>query len=45
MAAESISEVVEQAVEWTGVKNVPVEDHWWLVSDNGPGYLAYAFDE
>ena len=26
MTAESISDVVEQAVEWTGMKNVSVED-------------------
>ncbi len=45
MTAESISEVVEQAVEWTGMKNVPVEDRTRLVSDNGPGYLAHAFED
>ena len=45
MTAESISDVVEQAVEWTGMKNVPLEDRSRLVSDNGPGYLAYAFED
>jgi len=45
MTAESISDVVEQAVEWTGMKNVPVEDRSRLVSDNGPGYLAHAFED
>ncbi len=45
MTAESISDVVEQAVEWTGLKNVPVEDRSRLVSDNGPGYLAHAFED
>ena len=45
MTAESISDVVEQAVEWTGMKNVPVEDRARLVSDNGPGYLAHAFED
>jgi putative transposase len=45
MTAESISEAVEQTVEWTGMKNVPVEDRSRLVSDNGPGYLANAFED
>jgi len=45
MTAESISEVVEEAVEWTGMKKVPVEDRSRLVSDNGPGYLAHAFED
>jgi hypothetical protein len=31
------SAVLEQAVEWTGMKNVPVEDRSRLVGDNGPG--------
>ncbi len=45
MAAESISDVVEQAVGWTGMKNVPVEDRSRLVTDNGPGFLAHAFED
>ena len=45
MTAESISDVVEQAVEWTGMKNVPVEDRSRLVTDNGPGFLAQAFED
>jgi putative transposase len=45
MTSESISEVVEQAVEWTGMKNVPVEDRSRLVTGNGPGYLAHAFED
>src|SRR5439155_3907367 len=45
MTAESVSEVVEQAVEWTEIKNVPVEDRSRLVSDNGPGYLAQTFED
>jgi transposase InsO family protein len=40
MTAESISEVVEQVVEYTGMKNVPAGDRSRLVSDNGPRYLA-----
>jgi putative transposase len=45
MTAESISDVGEQAVEWTGMKNVPVEDRSRLVTDNGPGYLAHGFED
>ena len=45
MTAASISEVVEQAVEWTGMKHVPVEDRTRLVSDNGSSYLAQAFED
>jgi putative transposase len=43
--AESISDVVEQAVEWAGRKNVPVADRSRLVTDNGPGDLAHAFED
>lgn len=45
MTSASISEVVEQAVEWTGMKNVPVEDRTRLVSDNGSSYLSHAFED
>jgi hypothetical protein len=31
MTSESVSAVVEQTVEWTGMKNVPVEDRLQLV--------------
>ncbi|MBI3668410.1 MAG: transposase family protein [Acidobacteria bacterium] len=45
MTAESIREVVEQAFEWTGMKNVPGEDRTRLVSDDGPGFLAHASED
>jgi putative transposase len=45
MTSASISEVVEQAVEWTGMKKVPVQDRTRLVSDNGSSYLSHAFEE
>jgi putative transposase len=45
MTAQSISEVVEDAVEWTGMKNVAVGDRARLLSDNGSGYLARVFEE
>jgi hypothetical protein len=41
MTSASISEVVEQAVEFTGMKNVPV-DRMRLVNDNGANYLSHA---
>jgi len=45
MTAQSISEVVQQAVEWTGMEQVPVQDRTRLLSDHGPGYLARAFED
>jgi RNA-directed DNA polymerase len=37
--------VVEQAIAWTGVQGVPVEDRTRLVTDNGPGYISHAFEQ
>ena len=45
MTTGSISEVVEQAVTWTGMKQVPVEDRTRLLTDNGSGYVARAFED
>jgi len=45
MTAGSISEVVEQAVHFTGMRQVPVEDRTKLLSDRGSGYLARVFEE
>jgi putative transposase len=45
MTSVSISEVVERAVEFTGMKDVPVEDRTRLVSDNGSSYLSHAFED
>jgi len=45
MPAESIGEVVQQAVEWTGMEQVPIEDRTRLLSDRGPGYLARALED
>ncbi len=45
MTADSISDVVEQAVAFTGMRQVPVEDRTKLLSDHGSGYLARAFEE
>jgi RNA-directed DNA polymerase len=45
MTADSISDVVEQAVAFTGMRRVPIEDRTKLLSDHGSGYLARAFEE
>ena len=45
VTADSISDVVQQAVEWTGMNDVPVKDRSRLLTDNGSGYLAHAFED
>ncbi len=45
MTAQSISDVVQQAVEWTDMEQVPIETRARLLSDRGSGYLAHAFEE
>ena len=45
MAAESLIDVVQQAVDLTGMTDVPVEDRTVLLSDNGPGYLSRQFND
>jgi len=44
MTAHSISDVVEQAVAFTGMRQVPVEDRTKFLSDHGSGYLARVFE-
>jgi putative transposase len=43
MTANSLIEVVQEAVDATGMTDVPVDDRTKLLSDNGPGYLSRAF--
>jgi transposase InsO family protein len=43
MTAGSLIEVVQDAVEKTGMTEVPLSDRTSLLSDNGPGYLSHAF--
>ena len=43
MSANSLIEVVQDAVDATGMTNVPVEDRTKLLSDNGAGYVSRAF--
>jgi putative transposase len=45
MAAGSLIDVVQQAVDATGMSDVPIEDRTALLSDNGPGYLSRQFGE
>jgi len=45
MAAGSLIDVVQQAVDLTGMTDVLVENRTLLLSDNGPGYLSRQFDE
>lgn len=45
MAAGSLIEAVQQAVDLTGMTDVPVEDRTVLLSDNGPGYLSRQFGD
>jgi len=45
MAAGSLIDVVQQAVDLTGMTDVPVEDRTVLLSDNGPGYISRKFNE
>ena len=43
MSANSLIEVVQEAVDTTGMTDVPVEDRTRLLSDNGSGYVSRAF--
>jgi transposase InsO family protein len=43
MSANSLIEVVQEAVDSTGMTDVPVEDRTKLLSDNGAGYVSKAF--
>jgi len=43
MSANSLIEVVQEAVDATGMTDVPVEDRTKLLSDNGAGYVSRPF--
>lgn len=45
MTAGSLEDVVQQAVDFTGMADVPVEDRTVLLSDNGAGYISQQFNE
>ena len=43
MTSDSLIEVVQEAVDRTGMDRVPITDRTRLLSDNGPGYISRAF--
>ena len=43
MTSDSFIEVVQNAVDRTGMDRVPITDTTRLLSDNGPGYISRAF--
>ncbi len=43
MSADSLIEVIQEAIDATGMTEVPVEDCTKLLSDNGAGYVCRAF--
>jgi len=45
MTSNSIIDVVQKAVDATGMTDVPVEDRTRLLSDNGPGYISRQFGD
>ena len=45
MTADSLLEVVQEAIDATGMDDVPVRDRTKLLSDNGSGYVSRAFRE
>jgi transposase len=45
MTAGSLIDVVQKAVDATGMTDIPVEDRTVLLSDNGAGYLSRQFGE
>jgi len=45
MTASSLIDVVQQAVDFTGMSEVPVKDRTSLLSDNGSGYVSRAFGD
>jgi len=45
MTGGSLEDVVQQAVDLTGMTDVPVEDRTVLLSDNGAGYISQQFNQ
>jgi putative transposase len=45
IAGGSLTDVVQKAVDFTGMTDVPLEDRTVLLSDNGAGYISQQFNE
>jgi len=45
MASTHIMEVIQDAIEFSGIPTVPVEPGPPLLTDNGPGFLSRALEE
>lgn len=45
MSANSLIDVTQEAVDLTGMTDVPVENRTLLLTDNGSGYLSSKFNE
>jgi len=45
MTGGSLEDVAQQAVDFTGMTDVPIEDRTVLLSDNGAGYLSQKFNQ
>jgi putative transposase len=45
MTSDSFIEVVQDAVDLTGMTDVPWDHRTRLLSDNGPGYISHSFGE
>ncbi len=45
MTSDSFIEVIQDAVDLTGMTEVPLNDRTRLLSDNGPGYVSRAFGD
>jgi transposase InsO family protein/transposase-like protein len=45
MTGSSLEDVVQKAVDFTGMADVPVEDRTVLLSDNGAGYISQQFNQ
>jgi len=45
MTGGSLEDVIQQAVDITGMTDVPLEDRTVLLSDNGAGYISQQFNQ